>query len=476
MPPRSTAWKATTNVLLVLVLSPIFFGIQHRDILLFRIFSADHTLQNVDRYDNAISIIAFAAVALSIPLIPAFVRRILKGDGLFVAATLGCLYFVGIAMVQVFLKGDPYPLLGAAQYVLPVLCVPIGYLLAEKYEFPLLKMLAIYAAMNIALPAAIFLYYHFVAGERVFASLSLTSDIFYGLYSIIPTMVMIALFFILFVSRRFFVASVLTMLALFLIVWSRSGTIAVFVSSIAAGLLLVWDACFRGIEASRAKVLLPICLCLAVGSYAVPSYGLIGLRSSSVVAQVEAPQVSEEEAGTVGEPAYRPAEDDPDAKQGQATKTESWLDVSNESRWAYATEGLKRWRETPVFGIMFKPEYPTVIYRYVVDKKQIFQPHNQYLDILLKTGIVGLAFFALYYLCYVGWPIAKTIFSPAPVQDRLTFIGWASILVGLAVVANFQNFFTTWTSGVPISVLTGYMLRKAAKATSQAYVERSDQR
>jgi hypothetical protein len=435
-----------------LALSPIFFGIQRHDLLLLRLF-AGQTFKTFDRYDNAVSIIAVIIAIIAIGSIPAFLTRLRAGTGMFVAAATASIYFVTIAGVESWVTGDFFPFLGAIQYVLPIVAIPAGFLYGERVKLPLPAILSIYAAMNVVLPGLGFIHYYFFAGERFFAALSLTGDVFYGLYTIIPAMVIAALAFLSFIKPRTLPVVAGCLIILSIVVWSRA---SIAVGSISTATF----AAFLLFEAARRRTWRPLLLSAAYASMAaaislVPLYGIVGYRATSMVPEVEAPNVAEENGLTVGRRAFEKAE-----SEDKTQKTESWLDVSDQSRMAYLKEGIERWRAQPVFGIRFKPEYPAVVYRYVVDKKQIFQPHNQYIDILMKTGIAGLILVAGFYLRFVAWPLLRIAFSSAPFADRLPLIAWGCILVAFAAMANFQNFFTTWTSGVPIGFLTGYFLAK----------------
>ena len=100
----------------------------------------------------------------------------------------------------------------------------------------------------------------------------------------------------------------------------------------------------------------------------------------------------------------------------------SSLERSSIQRIKAMTERLQRWSGAPFFGTFFVADRPRDLVIRGVPQKMIHKSHSQYIDMLLKTGAVGLLLMAAFYL-----------------------------------------YFTMWTTGVPLGLISGYMVAGAER-------------
>jgi O-antigen ligase len=122
-------------------------------------------------------------------------------------------------------------------------------------------------------------------------------------------------------------------------------------------------------------------------------------------------------------------------------------------RLALATDAIAIWSRDPVFGVGPGNSWP-YMHRYSV----IDTPHNQYLNILLELGIVGLACF----LWFVGGAL-KTgldlLKLPLAPFHRTLVIGWFGLFVGMAVSGLTGDFIFHSIRNGGLEMFTGFYLQ-----------------
>jgi hypothetical protein len=464
---------------LSIVLSPVFISIPGFRILPLR---ALQPATSASYLDNAVSLLALFIAALGIPLIPSLVRAVSRRDPVCIAGLALAAYVYALGAAGALKISDPYPLLGATQYALPVAAVIIGYLFRHRHIIAWPRLLMVFIALNLGLPFLVFLWLYSSAGNgSTFRALSMTNRYFYALYSHIPALILLAaLFLIGWLSRRNTVPVILlsatSMAAVFYTTWSRAAILTALLALAVLSALLAREL-FSHHDALL-KAQLATCGAMLVAGLALPPLGMIGARGATQVRALEpvgemvepaarpqaGRQTSTDAAGAAAESsspddgATPSAAGDEEEPQGIYTDT---LELSTDSRLAYMQVGLRKWYESPLFGIMFVPENVVVIHRRVVEKQQIFQSHNQYLDILLKTGAVGLLLFAVFYVWVVLRPLIQASLAATRSEQKVVYYASLAILAGVAVGANFQLYVTVWTTGAPLGFVMGYMLANA---------------
>ena len=99
----------------------------------------------------------------------------------------------------------------------------------------------------------------------------------------------------------------------------------------------------------------------------------------------------------------------------------SSLERSAINRIRAMTEGLQRWSGAPFFGTFFVADLPRDLVIRGVPQKMIHQSHSQYIDMLLKTGAVGLLLMAAFYLRCVIWPLARMALTSRSRDPTMTY-------------------------------------------------------
>jgi len=103
---------------------------------------------------------------------------------------------------------------------------------------------------------------------------------------------------------------------------------------------------------------------------------------------------------------------------------------------ALAADAIRIWTRYPVFGVGPGNNYPYMI-RYSV----LATPHNQYMNILLELGIVGLAC----YVVFLGRAMQTGLDLLRSVTSRfheIFVLGWLGLFVGIAVMGGLLGDFT----------------------------------
>lgn len=533
-PARWSRWAA-----LGVMLSPLFLTLPGLELLLARLASPGIP---PNTYENAVSLLSLFIAALGVPLLPAFLRGIRNRSPLLISALGLAGYFLALGVVGALRARDVFPILAAVQYVFPIAAFAIGYLARYRYTIDWVRVSVLFVAVNLALPLAVFLHFYFGdGGYSAIGALRVTNRYFYGLFSHLPMMMLLASIFLIGVVRRragavlsFASAAVLGVV---FASWSRAAVLGATVALAALVALLGWFAVSRRAGDLRPKLL--VSLALVVACVVVPRFGMVGHRADLVASVAKAPaeptspappprsgtperpvpeaatvraessspprpsrpatsdarparpsqppasppsrgaEVEDPpslESPPVETPAHGPAEPapvvatppgPPDASAGAGgapsesttpRRSRNTLEASTSSRVRYMREGLARWLEAPMFGILFVPDQEAIIHGKLVSRKQIFQSHNQYIDILLKAGLLGLVLWTAFYGWFVARPLAAATFGRTTGWTyRLTAGVMLAILAGVAVAANFQLYFTVWTTGVPLGFLLGYV-------------------
>lgn len=457
------------SVGLTIVLSPIFLWLPDFQPMLFELFRDPVPSRELA---NAVSLTSIYISALGLPLLPAFIRSIQERRPLMIAALFVSSYFLSLGILSALLNSDPFPIFGAIQYILPGAAVVIGYLFRDWKELNLAKILTIFIAMNIGLPAAVFIGLYCSGGDQAGAIETFRSvnKYFYVLFSHLPAMVLLACVFLLGLARDRTVGLisgiVLTAMSLtYFVTWSRAAILATVVALVFFVFAIVRR--LRTRPAYFLKVQLIVALILIAAGVVVPRWGMIGYRANQkVLPSAEAPsKIFNGPTKSAATSAPGPAPKDEVAVKNVSSEKEmhhsekgaNLLKTSTSSRISYMKEGLKRWANGPIFGVMFTPDETAVVRRKLVKKKQIFQSHNQYIDILLKTGLVGFFLAVGFYSFFVLKPLLRGARRVKMNGDGVVYGTVLAILCGVVVAANFQLYFTVWTTGVPLSFLLGYL-------------------
>lgn len=462
---------------LSIVLSPVFISIPGFRILPLRVLESTIPEWNLD---NAVSLLALFIAALGIPLLPSFARAVSRRDPVCVGGLALAVYVYALGMIGAVRISDPYPLLGASQYALPVAAVIIGYLFRHQRSIAWPRLLMLFIVLNLGLPFLVFLRLYLGRSDHnALRALSLTNRYFYALYSHIPALILLAgVFLIGWLNRqnrrRVILFAAAGTAAVFYTTWSRAAILTALIALAVLGAFTAREILSR--RDSLLKAQLAACSVMLVAGLALPPLGMIGARGET---QVRAPAPAGEIVEQLGprQAARQPSADagaattagsvpDDDAETAAAAVAEQeprdvytdTLELSTDSRLAYMQVGLQRWSESPLFGIMFVPDDVQVIHRRVVEKTQIFQSHNQYLDILLKTGATGLLLFAGFYVWIVLRPLITAGLAATRSEQKRACHAMLAILAGVAVGANFQLYVTVWTTGVPLGFVMGYMV------------------
>jgi len=432
-------------VIVGVVLSPIFIRIPDMEILVLRLFAGELPGESLS---NAVSLLSLFIAALGVPLIPDFARALADRQPLAWGGLVLVVYFGALGAVSAARTADLFPIFAAAQYALPIAAVVIGYLFRRRWSVDWQTVLMLFVFLNLLLPALAFTYVYFWGdGRYLYRTLVLTNRYFYALFSHLPTMVLVASILLLGWARRpsrrrVALFAVGGAACVFFTTWSVATLACALVALSISTALLVR----RGL-ANRDLLRNPLfagCIALLVVGIALPPIGMLGYRTTTTVpAAIEAR----------GD-ARRAGRDRPFGADGSI----NLLEKSGNARIYYVREGLRRWSERPLFGVMFEPDETSLIRGSIVAKKQIFQSHNQYVDMLLKTGIVGFLLLAGFYLWFVARPLLSTAVVRPPSDLTIRYCLVVGVLAGIVVAANLQLYLTVWTTAVPLDFFAGYVV------------------
>lgn len=97
----------------------------------------------------------------------------------------------------------------------------------------------------------------------------------------------------------------------------------------------------------------------------------------------------------------------------------------NSGRGALAAAALSIWQEAPILGVG-----PGNSYLYMLQRSPIGTPHNQYLNLLVEFGILGLAAWIAFLVA--TWRTGLRIYREATVPAHRTFaLGWLGMFAGM---------------------------------------------
>lgn len=466
--PRAAGW-----VVVAVALAPLFIRIPGGKLLILQIFGSRWPTPSLD---NAVSLLALLIACIGIPLLPAYVRALANRNSLAWGALVLTAYVLALGGISAVATADVYPLLGAIQYALPIAAVVIGYLFRGRWTVAWTKVLSIFVVLNLGLPILTFTYVYFTLARPVLrTTLTITSRYYYALYSLLPTMVLLACLLLLaWTSQRTAgrVAWFSTFAAglVFYTAWSRAALVCAAIAAAIAGSYLAWLVLRRGQTGWRPQF--RACVAICALAIAVPTWGLLGFRNEATVTPrppAAATEASRPRPAKVNEPPRvdtTPSAEAEAVDEGEDDRV-TLLGKSRQNRLRFMQEGLRRWARVPVFGVMFRPDERNEIFGRLVEKKQVFASHNQYVDILLKTGVVGLVLMAGFYMYLVALPLVRMAIK-APLARRPRYGIIVAILAGVVITANFQLYVTVWTTGVPLGFIMGYALAEAELEPEEA--------
>ena len=451
--------------------SPIFVTISGLNLTLLNAPGAGGPLR---RDETAISLLAIFVAALGLRLVPTFSRTLLAGNRLLLGALTVITYVLLLGSFGALQTADYYPLLYAVQYAFPVAAIMIGYLVHRTHNIPLVRVLTTFVILQLALPAIFFWYYFFQQGNMVRDAYLATDQSIHHVHSYSPAAVLMACVLLLGWNRGRRLATILfpavCILLVFYATWSRSSVLVGAFSMATYGILLGMLLSSR--QCGRSRSQMGACIVLVLAGVIVPQLGMVGLRSD-LPGTISTGSAKVTKAGAQGDIASAGAADRAASPQTGAVESlqaepngenlMNSLDLSRSRRILYMREGLGRWWESPLFGIMFVPDAGENSRGEIGEHKIVFRSHSQYIDILLKTGLVGLLFMAAFYLRCIIWPLARITFAAGETHHVMTYGVMLAVLVGTAAGANFYLYFTMWTTGVPLGLIVGYIVADAER-------------
>lgn len=122
-------------------------------------------------------------------------------------------------------------------------------------------------------------------------------------------------------------------------------------------------------------------------------------------------------------------------------------------RGALAMDALSIWEEAPVFGVG-----PANSYVYMLQRAPIGTPHNQYLNILVEFGLLGLVGWIAFLV--VAFRTGLEIYRTAEVPAHRTFVlGWLGMFAGLVVGGGTGDFMIHSIRNGGLELFSGYYLQ-----------------
>ena len=122
-------------------------------------------------------------------------------------------------------------------------------------------------------------------------------------------------------------------------------------------------------------------------------------------------------------------------------------------RGALAMDALSIWEEAPVFGVG-----PANSYVYMLQRAPIGTPHNQYLNILVEFGLLGL----VGWICFlvVAFRTGLEIYRASDLPEHRTFVlGWLGMFAGLVVGGGTGDFMIHSIRNGGLELFSGYYLQ-----------------
>jgi O-antigen ligase len=125
----------------------------------------------------------------------------------------------------------------------------------------------------------------------------------------------------------------------------------------------------------------------------------------------------------------------------------------NSGRGALAGAALSIWQEAPILGVG-----PGNSYIYMLQRSPIGTPHNQYLNILVEFGILGLAAWLVFLAA--TWRAGLRIYQTATHPVHRTFaLGWLGMFAGMVAGGVTGDFMVHSIRNGGIELFSGYYLQ-----------------
>jgi O-antigen ligase len=125
----------------------------------------------------------------------------------------------------------------------------------------------------------------------------------------------------------------------------------------------------------------------------------------------------------------------------------------NSGRGALAAAALSIWQQAPILGVG-----PGNSYIYMLQRSPIGTPHNQYLNILVEFGILGLAAWLAFLVA--AWRTGLRIYQTATHPVHRTFaLGWLGMFAGMVAGGVTGDFMVHSIRNGGIELFSGYYLQ-----------------
>ena len=125
----------------------------------------------------------------------------------------------------------------------------------------------------------------------------------------------------------------------------------------------------------------------------------------------------------------------------------------NSGRGALAAAALSIWQQAPILGVG-----PGNSYIYMLQRSPIGTPHNQYLNILVEFGILGLAAWLVFLVA--TWRAGLRIYQTATHPVHRTFaLGWLGMFAGMVAGGVTGDFMVHSIRNGGIELFSGYYLQ-----------------
>jgi len=125
----------------------------------------------------------------------------------------------------------------------------------------------------------------------------------------------------------------------------------------------------------------------------------------------------------------------------------------NSGRGALAVAALSIWQQAPILGVG-----PGNSYLYMLQRSPIGTPHNQYLNILVEFGVLGLLAWLVFLAA--AWRTGLRIYREATVPAHRTFaLGWLGMFAGLVAGGITGDFMIHSIRNGGLELFSGYYLQ-----------------
>ncbi|MGE0359979.1 MAG: O-antigen ligase family protein [Vicinamibacterales bacterium] len=125
----------------------------------------------------------------------------------------------------------------------------------------------------------------------------------------------------------------------------------------------------------------------------------------------------------------------------------------NSGRGALAAAAVSIWQQAPILGVG-----PGNSYVYMLQRSPIGTPHNQYLNLLVEFGILGLLSWLVFLV--VAWRTGLRIYREATVPAHRTFaLGWLGMFAGMVAGGITGDFMIHSIRNGGLELFSGYYLQ-----------------